>query len=89
MARQPRQKRTVGTDGQVRVAGKAANGEGSVYVDNGSWRATWVDRSGKRRTGSGPTREKALARRAATMAEDAAAPLSLFSSSTTVAELAR
>lgn len=69
----PRGKRSAGPDG-VRVTGKAANGEGSVYFDrsNSLWIATYtlpgeLNRAGrpKIRKVSGPTRAAVLERRRA------------------------
>lgn len=48
----------------VAVHAKAANGEGSVYPDGDSWRASYYDAAGKRRTASGRTRALAIAKRA-------------------------
>lgn len=75
----PRGKRTTGPDG-VRVTGKAANGEGSVYFDrsNSLWIATYllpgeVNAAGrpKIRKVTGPTRAVVLNRRAARLAHAA------------------
>lgn len=52
----------------VTVHGKAGNGEDSVYPDGDRWRATYRDAAGKRRTVSGATRAKAIAKRAAKVA---------------------
>ena len=43
MPRKVSGKRSVATDGTVRVHGKASNGEGSIYRDSdGTWRATYL-----------------------------------------------
>jgi len=71
MARSPKGKRSTGTEG-VSVAGKAANGAGSVYFDasKGSYRATYIDpATGRRRTVSGRTKGEAESRRAERLAE--------------------
>lgn len=60
-------------DGQiVAIAGKASNGDGSVFYDQsrgGRWRATYVDATGKRRSVSARTRAEATARRDEKVAE--------------------
>jgi integrase len=50
----------------VRVFGKAANGDGSVYKQaDGRWRATWwVPGEGRPRSATGKTRQQAIDRRA-------------------------
>src|SRR4051812_18224070 len=65
MPRRPVGKRSTDESGSVRVRGKAANGEGSVYfASDGRWRATYrVPGEPRPRTASGPTREKAIAAR--------------------------
>lgn len=85
----PRGKRTGTTDGTT-VAGKNANGEGSIYLDSrGRWKATYRDRIGKRRTVSGRTKGEAAKRRDAKVAEMAAkAPSGRLGPAPTVAELA-
>ena len=92
MPRKPTGKRTTGVDGSVRVHGKAANGEGSVYFTaDGRWRATYrVAGEARPRTVSAATREKAIAKRDERLAEVAAAPGGqlTMSRSTTVGELA-
>lgn len=57
MARRPVGKRSIDDEGAVRVRGKAANGEGSVYfASDGRWRATYrVPGEGRPRTASGTT----------------------------------
>jgi Phage integrase, N-terminal SAM-like domain len=92
MPRRPTGKRTVEADGRVRVHGKSANGEGSVYyASDGRWRATyWLAGERRPRTVTAKTREKAIARRAERLAE-AEAETSLvpgrFTRATTVGEL--
>ena len=99
MARTPRGKRMTVGDSVV-VAGKNSNGDGSVYFESpsrrrdgrpipGRWRATYVDRRGKRRTVSASTRAKAEAKRTAVLAELGAGPIasSRFTRATTVGEL--
>ncbi len=85
----PRGKRTGTTDGTT-VAGKNANGEGSIYLDSrGRWKATYRDRTGKRRTVSGGTKGEAAKRRDAKVAELAAkAPSGRLGPAPTVAEVA-
>ena len=92
MARRPVGKRSTDEDGTVRVRGKAANGEGSVYfASDGRWRASYrVPGEGRPRTASGATREKALAardRKLAQLAQTPGSPVAM-SSSTTIGELA-
>ena len=99
MARAPRGKR-LNIDGSVVVAGKNPNGDGSVYFESpthrsngrivpGRWRATYLDKDGRRRTVSASTRVKAEAKRSAALADLAAGPISSsrFTRATTVAEL--
>ena len=92
MPRRPTGKRSVEADGRVRVHGKSANGEGSVYyASDGRWRATyWLAGERRPRTVTAKTREKAIARRAERLAE-AEAETSLvpgrFTRATTVGEL--
>lgn len=71
MPRKPTPKRSVDAKGNLRVHGKLANGEGSVYfAADGRWRATYRVAGEKRpRTVSGMTREKALAARERKLAE--------------------
>jgi integrase len=90
MAKRPVGKRLVDSSGSVTVRSKASNGEGTLYPDQGGWRASWVDRNGKRRYVRGRTRELAERRRSAAIAEDAAASSSpkRFGRGTTVGELA-
>ncbi|MGE3445913.1 MAG: tyrosine-type recombinase/integrase [Acidimicrobiia bacterium] len=88
MPKPPKTKRQTGPDGKVRVHGKLSNGEGSIYrLPNGSWRATWHDRNGRRRYVRGRTRGDAIARRDQAVADDTAAPTA-FSRDTTIAEFA-
>ncbi len=85
-----RGKRITGDDGSVRIAGKAANGAGSVYLDaSGTYRATYVDpTTGKRRTTSGRTKAEAAERRDAKLAElNAATPSGRLGPTPTVADL--
>ncbi len=88
MAR-PRGKRTITADGTT-VAAKNGNGRGSIYLDSrGRWKATYRDRTGKRRTVSARTQAEAAARRDAKVAELAAkAPSGRLGPAPTVAELA-
>ncbi len=85
----PRQKRRTTPDGTT-VAAKNANGEGSIYLDSrGRWKATYRDRTGKRRTVSAGTKGEAAKRRDAKVAELAAkAPSGRLGPAPTVAELA-
>ncbi|MEZ5204358.1 MAG: AP2/ERF family transcription factor [Acidimicrobiales bacterium] len=72
MARPPRPKRHVGSDGTVTIAGKNPNGSGSTYFHQakGRWVATYVDpNTGKRRTVTAATKGDAEARRTAKVAE--------------------
>ena len=102
MARAPRGKRIVDRDGAVSIAGKNANGTGTVYFEGpsrrgdgtvipGRWRASYLDHDGRRRIVSAPTRAKAEAKRAAVLADLSRSPLrsSRFSRATTVGELAQ
>lgn len=84
-----RGKRRTTPDGTT-VAAKNANGEGSIYLDSrGRWKATYRDRTGKRRTVSAGTRGEAAARRDAKVAELAAkAPSGRLGPAPTVAEVA-
>lgn len=61
----------VSTGEGVRVAGKAANGAGSIYaVAEGGYKATYIDPfTGKRRTVSGRTKGEAESRRAEKLTE--------------------
>lgn len=74
MARKRTGKRVEVDDG-YRVVGKAANGDGTVFWDTsiGAWRTRWRDVNGRKRTTSGPTKEAALAKRAAKDAATVAA----------------
>ena len=78
VARRPVGKRSVDGDGTVRVRGRAANGEGSVYfAADGRWRATYrIPGEGRPRSVSGATRDKAIAARDRRLAELAEEPLS-------------
>ena len=73
MGKGPRGKRTIGADGSLTVAGRNANGSGSIYFERpsrrgdgtvipGRWRASYLDRGGRRRIVSAPTRTKAEGR---------------------------
>ena len=89
--RRPSGKRSTDADGSVRVHGKGANGEGSVYfATDGRWRATYkVAGETRPRTVSASTREKAIARRAERVAElEAASVPSRLDRDTTIAQLA-
>jgi integrase len=90
MARKASGKRSVGADGLVRVHGKASNGEGSIYRDSdGAWRATYFVAGERRpRRVRGKTRDEAIARRTAKLAELAQTQSATFHRDTTVAELA-
>ena len=101
MGRGPRGKRTIAADGSLTVAGRNANGSGSVYFERpsrrrdgtvipGRWRASYLDRGGRRRIVSAPTRAKVEAKRAAMLADLSRSPLrsSRFTRATTVGELA-
>ena len=70
MARKPTGKRSKAGDGTVRVHGKAANGEGSVYFAAGRWRATyWVPGEARRRSVTAATRDGALEKRRAVVTD--------------------
>ncbi len=89
MPRAPRGKRITAPDGTVQVRGKVANGDGSLYaLPNGTWRATYTDRTGKRRVVRGRTRAHATERRDQAVLHDQAAGPSAFGRDTTIAELA-
>lgn len=89
MPKRPSGKRLTLPDGTVRVRGKNANRDGSLYaLPNGTWRATWYDRDGKIRHVRGRTRAQVLERREQRIAEDLAGGPTAFAKSTTVAELA-
>ena len=71
MPRKPQGKRINTADGSVAVRGKAPNGAGSVYpIADGSWRANWTDRTGRRRSVRGRTYSQAVSRREAAQAAD-------------------
>ena len=71
MPRKPQGKRINTADGSVAVRGKAPNGAGSVYpIADGSWRANWTDRTGRRRSVRGRTYAQAVSRREAAQAAD-------------------
>lgn len=76
-------------DGKTIVAGKNANGAGSVYRVGDRYKATYVDpATGKRRTVSARTKEAAERRRAEKLAELAAAtPGGRLGNDPTIAEL--
>lgn len=88
MPRKARGKRST-TTGAVTVAGKNANGDGSIYLDaRGRYRATYVDPvTGKRRTATGATKAQARDRRTAKLAE--AATTGTLGAGATVADVAR
>jgi integrase len=101
MGKGPRGKRSIGADGTVTVAAKNANGSGSVYFEHpsqrgdgrviaGRWRASYLDRDGRHRIVSAPTRATVEVKRAAAVADVARSPLrsSRFTRRTTLAELA-
>jgi integrase len=71
MPRRAQGKRTIAADGSVAVRGKAPNGVGSIYpIADGSWRANWTDRTGRRRSVRGRTHAEAISRREAAQAAD-------------------
>lgn len=89
MPRRPQGKRSTDAAGVVKVRGKNANGDGSLYaLADGTWRATWYDRNGTLRYVRGRTRAAAIERRDQAVADDAAGRATRFSRQTTVAELA-
>lgn len=89
MPRRPQGKRTTLADGSVRVRGKNANRDGSLYaLADGTWRATWYDSAGKMHSVRGRTRAAAVDRRDRAVADDRAGRLSAFGARTTMAELA-
>ena len=92
MPPRPRPKRTTTADGRVSIAGKAANGEGSVYFEKSrnSWRATyWVAGDPKVRKVRGRTRAEAERKRdEAIAAAEVQRRVIRFTTSTTVEELA-
>ncbi len=88
MPKRPSGKRVELSDGSVQVRGKNANGDGSLYaLPNGTWRATWYDRTGKMRYVRGRTRAQVLERRDRAVAEDQATGPTTFRRTTTVKEL--
>lgn len=92
MARRRTGKRITMADGTVRVAGKAANGEGTIFWDDSGqrWRHRWVDINGQRRTSTGATQQAALDNRAATEATIVAAQVvgTALGDDPTIADLA-
>lgn len=71
MPRKPTAKRYTDADGRERVAGKAANGAGSIFFDKSKnrYRATYVEPgTGRRRTVLGKTKAEAEERRNAKLA---------------------
>lgn len=89
MARKTTGKRRTMADGTVEVAGKNANGAGSVYRVGDGYKASFTDpTTGKRRTVSGRTKGEAEARRTERLAELAAAtPVGRLGASPTVVDL--
>lgn len=91
MARPPKPKRKVSA-GRVTVAGKAANGAGTVFweADRARWRARFVDpATGRTRSVTAPTQEEVIRRRQAKLAElDATRPVGALGADPTVSELA-
>lgn len=100
MPRNPRGKRIVTADGDVSVAAKNPNGDGSIYFETarvgadgketrGRWRATYRDEHGHLRRVQGATRAKVEQRRDERLAAIERMPMrnSRFSPGTTVAEL--
>jgi integrase len=84
-------KRFVDGDGELKVADKAGNGEGSIYwvADRGVYKATYFDAAGKRRTVSGRTKAEAAARRDAKLeAARRATPSGRLGTDPTVAAVA-
>lgn len=89
MPRRPSGKRVTAPDGTTRVRGKNSNRDGSVYtIDDGTWRATWHDRQGRRRYTRGRTRQQAIDRRDQAVADDQHAGSTTFNKTTTISELA-
>jgi len=89
MPRRPTPKRRTHPDGTTTVAGKAANGDGSLYpLAAGGWVATYYDRTGKRREARGRTQALAVANRERREAEDLNTGHAAFGPSITVSELA-
>jgi integrase len=96
MGRPPKGKRRASADGSFSVAGKASNGEGSLYREqDGTWRATYrVPGVARPRRVRGRTREEALRRRdealASALTVAAATPAgAVLTRSTTVSVFAR
>jgi len=100
MPRTPRGKRSVAPDGEVSIAAKNPNGDGSIYYEAprvgpdgketpGRWRATYRDEHGTLRRVQGATRAKAEQRRDDRLAAIEQMPMrnSRFSPGTTVDEL--
>jgi len=87
--RRPQGKRVPTPDGSFVVRAKLANGEGSVYTDQGSWRATWTDAAGKVHRVRGRTRAEAVSRRDAAVAADLEASRRPTGAAQPVADLAR
>jgi integrase len=80
-------------DGSHSVRGKSANGEGSVFPlevrGRAVWRATYVDRAGRRKMVQGSTRAEVLKRRDAAVARDVAGDRpGGFSAGSTLADVA-
>ncbi len=89
MPRRPTPKRRTHPDGTTTVAGKAANGDGSLYpLAAGGWVATFYDKAGKRREARGRTQALAVANRERREAEDLNTGHAAFGPSITVSELA-
>jgi integrase len=88
MPKRPSGKRVTSADGTVKVRGKNANGDGSLYaLANGTWRATWYDHTGKLRSVRGRTRAQAIERRDQRQADEQLSGPVAFGRTTTVAEL--
>lgn len=90
MAKPRSGKRVVDSSGTVRIAGKNANGAGSVYrVGDNRWKASFKDPvTGKLRTASGRTQAEAIARREQRIEEILnASPSGRLGPAPTIAEL--
>lgn len=89
MPRRPQGKRVALPDGTVTVRAKNPNGDGSLYaLANGTWRATYTDRAGKRRYIRGRTRAQAAEKLDQAILADQASGPSAFGRGTTITELA-
>jgi integrase len=87
--RRPQGKQVRDAKGRVvGVRGKAANAEGSVYIDGDRWRASWRDENGALHKVSARTRELVIAKREMAKTEGTLNTRSTFGKTTTVAQLA-